>query len=180
MRLKVRSVAIIVLLLVAKPVLVAGGGNYAPNYEAISNALVDLLSSLDRMALPVERIRQASKAHYIDNDSSIYWVGTGHTTPFLQRLEDAQFDGRNLDDYPVDTRIDVRDAIEPNDLVGAAREELHYSVFLCGLHWRRQNWPSCAPESKSQPVSQSQYHRRLAPAHGLEEAARSQKIPLGL
>jgi len=83
MRLAVRSVVIIVLLLVAKPVLAAGGGNYAPNYEAISNALVELLSSPDRMALPAERIRQALKTHYVDNNSGIYWVGTGHMTPFF-------------------------------------------------------------------------------------------------
>jgi hypothetical protein len=61
----------------------AGGGNYAPNYEAISNALVELLNSPDRMALLVECIWQVLKAHYIANNSSIYWVGTGHMTPFF-------------------------------------------------------------------------------------------------
>jgi murein L,D-transpeptidase YcbB/YkuD len=48
----------------------------------------------------------------------------------LQRLEGVQFDGLNPDDYPVDTLIDVRDGIDPNDAVGAAREELYYSVFF--------------------------------------------------
>jgi L,D-transpeptidase YcbB len=129
MRLTIRTVVILVLLFAGKPAFAAGDSN-APNYEDVSSAIGDLLNSPERMALPVERVRQALKAHYIDNGGTIYWVGTGRMTPFIQRLEDAQFDGLNPDDYPIDTLIDVRDSIDANDPQGAARAELYYSAFF--------------------------------------------------
>ena len=48
----------------------------------------------------------------------------------MQRLEDAQFDGLNPDDYPVDPLIDGRDGTDPNDPVEAASEELYYPAFF--------------------------------------------------
>ena len=129
MRLTIRALVFFVLLLAANPVLAAGDNN-APNYEDVSRAVAELLNSPDRMALPVERVRQALKAHYVDNGGTIYWVGTGRMTPFIQRLEDAQFDGLNPDDYPIDTLINVRDSIAANDPTGAAQAELYYSAFF--------------------------------------------------
>ncbi len=129
MHLTIRALVFFVLLLAAKPVLAAGDSN-APNYEDVSRAVAELLNSPDRMALPVERVRQALKAHYVDNGGTIYWVGTGRMTPFIQRLEDAQFDGLNPDDYPIDTLINVRDSIAASDPTGAAQAELYYSAFF--------------------------------------------------
>jgi L,D-transpeptidase YcbB len=129
MRLTIRAVVVFALLLAGRPAFAAGDSN-APNYEDVSSAIGELLNSPERMALPVERVRQALKAHYIDNGGTIYWVGTGRMTPFIQRLEDAQFDGLNPDDYPIDTLIDVRDAIDASDPLGAARAELYYSAFF--------------------------------------------------
>jgi L,D-transpeptidase YcbB len=129
MRLTIRAAVVFVLLLAGRPAFAAGDSN-APNYEDVSSAIGELLNSPERMALPVERVRQALKAHYIDNGGTIYWVGTGRMTPFIQRLEDAQFDGLNPDDYPIDTLIDVRDSIDANDPQGAARAELYYSAFF--------------------------------------------------
>jgi L,D-transpeptidase YcbB len=108
----------------------AGKGDRVPSHEGVSAALADILNSSERQPLPIERIRQALKAHYLDNGGSIYWVGTGRMTPFIQRLEDAQFDGLNSDDYPVDTLIDVRDSVDPDDPHSAARAELYYSAFF--------------------------------------------------
>jgi L,D-transpeptidase YcbB len=129
MRLTIRALILFVMLIAGKPALAAGGGN-APNYEDVSAAIVEMLNSPERMALPIERVRQALKAHYITNAGTIYWVGTGRMTPLIQRLEDAQFDGLNPDDYPIDTLIDVRDSIDANDVQGAAKAELYYSAFF--------------------------------------------------
>ena len=41
-----------------------------------------------------------------------------------------QFDGLNPDDYPVDTLIDVRDSVDPDDPRSAARAELYFSAFF--------------------------------------------------
>ncbi|MBM3520156.1 MAG: peptidoglycan-binding protein, partial [Alphaproteobacteria bacterium] len=80
--------------------------------------------------LPLERIRPALRAHYVRDGGAIYWVGTGRMTPFIQRLEDAEDDGLNPADYPVDPLIDLRDAIEPNEVETAALAELYYSAFF--------------------------------------------------
>ena len=129
MRLTIRALLVLALLLIGKPVFAAGDNN-APNYEDVANAVAAQLNAPDRMPLPIERIRQALKAHYINNSGTIYWVGTGRMTPLIQRLEDAQFDGLNPADYPVDTLIDLRDSISPDDPQGAAKAELYYSAFF--------------------------------------------------
>ena len=108
----------------------AGKGDRVPSHESVTAAIAEILSSSERLSLPIERIRPALKAHYLDNDGSIYWVGTGRMTPFIQRLEDAEFDGLNPDDYPVDTLIDLRDSIDPDDPHSAAQAELYYSAFF--------------------------------------------------
>lgn len=129
MRLTLRTL-VVFFLLFAGHVAHAGKGDRVPSYGAVSSAIADILNSPERLALPIERIRQALKAHYLNNGGTIYWVGTGRMTPFIQRLEDAQFDGLNPDDYPVDTLIDVRDSINPDDPVSAAKAELYYSAFF--------------------------------------------------
>ena len=129
MNLILRTITV-VFFLSAGHLAEAGQGDRVPSHEAVSAALAQILNSPERQPLPIERIREALKAHYLDNDGSIYWVGTGRMTPFIQRLEDAQFDGLNPDDYPVDTLIDVRDSIDPDDPYGAAKAELYYSAFF--------------------------------------------------
>jgi L,D-transpeptidase YcbB len=129
MRLTLRAFILFILLLSVQPAQAAGDNN-APNYEDVAAAVAEQLNGAERMPLPIERIRQALKAHYIDNAGTIYWVGTGRMTPLIQRMEDAQFDGLNPDDYPVDTLINIRDSIDPNDPQGAAQAELYYSAFF--------------------------------------------------
>jgi L,D-transpeptidase YcbB len=129
MRLTLRAFIFFVLISVGQHAQAAGDNN-APNYEDVAAAVAQQLNSPERMSLPIERIRQALKAHYIDNAGTIYWVGTGRMTPLIQRMEDAQFDGLNPDDYPVDTLIDLRDSIDPNDPQSAAQAELYYSAFF--------------------------------------------------
>ncbi len=129
MRLILRSLSILLFLLAGQQSF-AGKGDRAPSHEDVSVALAEILNSPERQPLPIERIKAALKAHYLDNSGSIYWVGTGRMTPFIQRLEDAQFDGLNPDDYPVDTLIDVRDSVDPDDPRSAAQAELYYSAFF--------------------------------------------------
>ncbi|WP_373505833.1 murein L,D-transpeptidase [Aestuariivirga sp.] len=108
----------------------AGRNTPAPDYAAVSAAVAEFLQSPDRLPLPLERIRPALTAHYVQDQGTIYWVGTGRMTPFLQRLADAADDGLNPDDYPIDALIQLRDAIEPDDPEGAAAAELYYSAFF--------------------------------------------------
>jgi murein L,D-transpeptidase YcbB/YkuD len=102
----------------------------APDRADVAIAIEDILTSKNRLALPIERIRNALKAHYIDNSGSIYWVGTGRMTPFIQRLENAEADGLNPDDYPASSLIDLRDNIDETDAYSAAEAELYFSAFF--------------------------------------------------
>ncbi len=119
------------LLLCASPSWAGKGDrSMAPSYGDMTSSIAVLLASPDRLELPLERIRSALKAHYVDNAGTIYWVGTGRMTPFIQRLLDAEDDGLNPADYPVDTLIDLRDTLDPNDPMSAARAELYFSSFF--------------------------------------------------
>ena len=108
----------------------AGKNSPAPDYEAVSSEIARLLESGERLPLPLERIKPALVAHYVRDKGTIYWVGTGRMTPFIQRLADAADDGLNPGDYPVDSLIQLRDAIDPADPEGAAIAELFYSAFF--------------------------------------------------
>jgi hypothetical protein len=108
----------------------AGKGDLNPSYSETGEAIAELLASPDRLELPIQRIRPALTAHYVENGGTIYWVGTGRMTPFIQRLQRAADDGLNPGDYPIEPLIEVRDAIDASDPQSAARAELYFSAFF--------------------------------------------------
>jgi murein L,D-transpeptidase YcbB/YkuD len=120
----------VVALLLLLPQTGARAENAGPPAAQTAAAIAQLLQAPDRMALPVERIRQALKAHYVNNRGPIYWVGTGRMNLFIQRLQNATYDGLNPADYPISSLIEVRDSVNPGDALGAARAELYYDAFL--------------------------------------------------
>ncbi len=130
MRLVLKLVIAVVVTISCHGFAQAGRSSPSPDYAATQAAIVALLQSPDRLPLPLERIRPALIAHYVRDEGTIYWVGTGRMTPFLQRLADAADDGLNPEDYPLDALIEVRDAIDPDDPEGAAAAELFYSAFF--------------------------------------------------
>jgi L,D-transpeptidase YcbB len=89
-----------------------------------------LLSSGQRLPLPIEKIRPVLTAHYLRNNGSIYWVGTGRMDSLLQRMGAAGLDGLNPDDYPADALAQLRDGIASDDAAEAAKAELYYSAFF--------------------------------------------------
>lgn len=113
-----------------EPAFAGKSSSNAPSYEEIQASVVEILSRDERMPLPLERIRDALMAHYIRDQGTIYWVGTGRMTPFLQRLADAENDGLNPADYPIDGLIALRDSIDPDDPFAAAQAELYFSAFF--------------------------------------------------
>jgi L,D-transpeptidase YcbB len=125
MRLILNSLFAIVFLL-ASSVAVAAA---APP-EAVRAEINALLSSGQRLPLPLEKIRAALTAHYVRNNGSIYWVGTGRMDALLQRFGAAGMDGLNPTDYPADALAQLRDAVESEDASEAAKAELYYSAFF--------------------------------------------------
>lgn len=105
-------------------------GSEAPPATEVQAAISDILNSQERLPLPLERIRPALVAHYVRDQASVYWVGTGRMTPFLQRLADAADDGLNPADYPIDALIELRDTIDPADADSAAAAELLFTAFF--------------------------------------------------
>ena len=98
--------------------------------EAIKAEIARILNSSERLPLAIERVRPALKSHYLQQDGSVYWANTGRMTPFLQRLQRAQYDGLNPQDYPVDALQQLRDGMNPDDARAAAQAELYYSAFF--------------------------------------------------
>ena len=124
MRILLRTIVFIGLLL-AGPIMAA-----AQDVDQVQAAIVQLLSGGQRLALPVERIRAALTAHYVGGHGSIYWVGTGRMESFIQRLQQAKYDGLNSADYPVAYLTSLKDDLNPNDPFAAAQAELAFSAFF--------------------------------------------------
>jgi murein L,D-transpeptidase YcbB/YkuD len=123
--------ALLMTLISVMPALaIKGDLGAGPADGDTASAIAVFLAQPDRLELPLERIRPALKAHYVDNAGTIYWVGTGRMTPFIQRLIDAEDDGLNPGDYPIDTLIDLRDGLDAEDPVATARAELYFSAFF--------------------------------------------------
>ena len=125
------TILLALLLCVASllPAQAQGKSQVLPEADVIA-AITEIIQSQDRLPLPLERIRPALAAHYLREDSKVFWVGTGRMTPFLQRLADAADDGLNPADYPIDALIDLRDSLEPDDADTAAAAELYFAAFF--------------------------------------------------
>jgi L,D-transpeptidase YcbB len=98
--------------------------------EDVRAEISTILNSGGRLPLPLEKVRATLVAHYLKQNGSIYWANTGRMTPFLQRLQRAEYDGLNPQDYPVDALTQLRDGLDENDAHAAAESELYYSAFF--------------------------------------------------
>ena len=103
---------------------------WAQDQGAVRASIKGMLTNGQRLALPLERIKPALIAHYLNNSGSVYWVGTGRMDKFIQRVKNATYDGLNPQDYPLDNLIDLRDQLDENDPDAAAQAELYYSAFF--------------------------------------------------
>jgi L,D-transpeptidase YcbB len=113
-------------LLVALP----GFAFAAAPVEEVQAQIASILSTAGRLPLPLEKVRSTLQAHYVKQGGSIYWANTGRMTPFLQRMQRAEYDGLNPQDYPVDALTQLRDGIDEDDARAAAQGELYYSAFF--------------------------------------------------
>ena len=124
MQVIVRLIIVMVLIILAPLTALAQDAGQ------VQAAIAQLLSGGQRLALPVERIRPALAAHYVNGHGSIYWVGTGRMDSFIQRLQQAKLDGLNSADYPVAYLISLKNDLNPNDPFAAAQAELAFSAFF--------------------------------------------------
>ena len=124
MQVIVRLIIVMVLIILAPLTALAQDAGQ------VQAAIAQLLSGGQRLALPVERIRPALAAHYVNGHGSIYWVGTGRMDSFIQRLQQAKLDGLNSADYPVAYLMSLKNDLNPNDPFAAAQAELAFSAFF--------------------------------------------------
>ncbi len=106
------------------------GPGLAQDADAVRQSIQTMLTSGERLALPIERIKPALTAHYVNNGGAVYWVGTGRMDKFIARVQRATYDGLNPKDYPIDTLIGIRDQLNESDSDAAAQAELYYSSFF--------------------------------------------------
>ncbi len=127
-----KMLALLVLIgvvVLSRPALAAKAG-LAPGLEATKAAIVQILDQEGRLPGHLQRVRKVLKAHYVDNDAPVYWVGTGRMTPFIQRLIFADEDGLKSEDYPVEYLITARDGVNAADPVSAGFTELAFSAYF--------------------------------------------------
>jgi L,D-transpeptidase YcbB len=97
--------------------------------EEVRAAISSILSGTARLPLPLERVRATLKSHYVRNSATIYWLNGARMASFLQRMERANYDGLNPNDYPTGSLSDLRSSLDVNDPQDAARAELYFSAF---------------------------------------------------
>jgi L,D-transpeptidase YcbB len=102
----------------------------APPEQQILDSISQILKSKERLPLPIERARGALQAHYVKNNGPIYWIGTGRSAAFIQRLDRAQLDGLDPSSYPIDELRELGLSAETGSAFDAAEAELYYSSFF--------------------------------------------------
>lgn len=96
---------------------------------AIQSSVSAILTSTERLPLPIERVRSALKAHYVTGKATLYWVGTGRMAQFLGRLGTANLDGLDSDAYPVGSLRDLAQSAQTGGAAEGAKAELYFSAF---------------------------------------------------
>jgi L,D-transpeptidase YcbB len=119
-----KTLVLLVLLLMAP------GAFAAAPVEQIRAEIAGILTSGQRLPLPLERVRAALTAHYVNNAGRIYWIGTGRTVTFAQRLSNAIADGLEPASYPIAALVDLAKKTSDNDAYTAAQAELYFSAYF--------------------------------------------------
>jgi len=102
----------------------------AQDANAVQGQVAGLLSSGQRLGLPIERLRAALTAHYVTNHAAAYWVGTARMDQFIARVGNATYDGLNGKDYPLETLQLMKAAAQTGDAAEAAKAELYFTAFF--------------------------------------------------
>jgi L,D-transpeptidase YcbB len=120
-----KSLGLGVILMVAATVQ-----SFAASAEEVRTGIQQILSGGQKLPLPLERVKAALTAHYLKNNGPIYWVGTGRTALFAQRLGNAVYDGLDSSAYPVDALVQLGQEAGSGDALTMAKAELYYSAFF--------------------------------------------------
>ncbi len=108
----------------------AARGEAAPPREQISAVITQILSSGQKLPLPLERVKGTLQAHYVRDKAPINWVGTGRSLPFFQRMNNALYDGLTPTDYPSKSLQALAIKGEQGDVNAAAQAELYLSAYF--------------------------------------------------
>ncbi len=102
----------------------------APPADQVSAVVTQILSSGQKLPLPLERVKGTLQTHYVKNNAPIYWIGTGRSIPFFQRLDNAVNDGLTPTDYPSKSLQALAVKGEQGDVNAAAQAELYLSAYF--------------------------------------------------
>ncbi len=98
--------------------------------DQIKAQIVSILTSQQRLPLPLERVRQPLTAFYVKGNGPVYWVGTGRMVPFMQRMQSATNDGLDPTAYPTQALTELATKSANSDAFNAAQAELYYAAFF--------------------------------------------------
>lgn len=96
----------------------------------VQSVVSDILTSGQRLPLPMERVKSALTAHYVKGASAPYWLGQGRMQQFLQRLQNATLDGLDPAAYPVDELRQLAADAQRGGAEEGAKAELYFSSFF--------------------------------------------------
>ncbi len=128
---KVASASVIAAVAAFTPVTAqAAKGDSFSSRDQVAEQVVTILSAEDRLPLPLQRVRKALTAHYVDNSGRLFWVGSPRMDQLIAHVSKAEQDGLFAHDYPVNYLQSLKDSLKAGDTFTEAYTELAFSAFF--------------------------------------------------
>ena len=124
-----RAAALTGLLFVPHSAFAEKGDRYSSRDE-VSTLVNKILTSDQRMAMPIQVVREALSEHYVKNNGRLFWVGSPRMDQLVERLRNAADDGLFTRDYPIEYLVTLQDSLKAGDPFTEAYAELAFSAFF--------------------------------------------------
>ena len=94
----------------------------------IRNSIFELLANELGMPLPIKQRQEALRAYYQAFGGKLLWLEGGHAEAMISRLNNAERDGLDPNDYPSKQLAALSAARPSTDMRGLAATELYFSA----------------------------------------------------
>ncbi len=90
--------------------------------------VIDLLANEPRLPLPIKQRREALQAYYQEFGGNLLWLGTPRASALVARLQAAESDSLDPNDYPSKQLAELNTLSAKTDKRGLAIVELYFSA----------------------------------------------------
>ncbi|MGI9371114.1 MAG: L,D-transpeptidase family protein, partial [Hyphomicrobiales bacterium] len=109
---------------------VAEKGDRFSSRDEVSALIDKILTSDQRLPMPIQNVRDALSNHYVQGNGRLFWVGSPRMDQLVERLRNAANDGLFTRDYPIDYLVSLQDSLKAGDPFTEAYAELAFSSFF--------------------------------------------------